>query len=458
MVDYFRQHATGTVFLEKGSVMKSVVTLLTGLLLCTTLMAGCSRYYARVNAQSNIGISIYEEQNVTGLMTGYPVPPQKRVHLDNWLDSPYNRWAFQHISELLPTAQISRGTGSIARLKRLPIVLSVVTFDDVDGNPMTVYDMLRKSYTDGFIVLRKGKIISELYFNGMRPDTKHLASSLTEVLIGSLAGVAVKRGRLYPATPVVEYVPELRASAFGDATVQQVLDMQVALTNAAKAATVRAKWRRHEIAAGWRNNPSGKSDGIYEFLKSIQKSGSHGQAFRYAPTNSDALGWIVERTAGIHLPDALSRDIWTKLGAEHDAYITLDRRGTAFAAAGFCATLRDLARFGQMHLQEGFFNGRQIVPAEWIAGFRSGVNQPTDPSGPWSDVFPDGRYRSHWHITGNKHGAYFSIGIYGQILWIDPKAKVVIVKLSSAPQPFDDKMARNTFRGFEAITDALMQH
>jgi CubicO group peptidase (beta-lactamase class C family) len=281
---------------------------------------------------------------------------------------------------------------------------------------------------------------------------------VSEGLIGSLAGMAVKRGRLYPSTPVVEVVPELRASAFGDATVQQVLDMQVALTNNTDAAAVRAKWRSHELAAGWRKAPSAEPEGIFVYLKSIQKSGDHGQAFQYAPTNTDTLGWIVERTAAIHLPDALSRDIWTKLGAEHDAYITLDRRGTAFAAAGFCATLRDLARFGQMHLQDGFFNGRQIVPAEWIADFRFGTDKPAAPSGPWADVFPNGRYRNHWHTTGNKNGAYFSIGTYGQALWIDPKAKVVIVKLSSAPQPFDEKMARNTFRGFEAITDALMQH
>ncbi|KPJ78614.1 MAG: hypothetical protein AMJ54_02890 [Deltaproteobacteria bacterium SG8_13] len=391
-------------------------------------------------------------------MTGFPVPPQKRIDLDNWLDSPYNRWAFQHVSELLPTAHVSRGTGSIARLKRLPIVLSVLTFEDVDGNPMTVYDMLRSTYTDAFIVLRKGKIISEQYFNGMRPDTKHLAASLSEALIGSVAGMAVKRGRLHPATRVVEYVPELRASAFGDATVQLVLDMQVALPHRQEEAAVPEHRRQHEIAAGWRKTPSGKPEGVYAFLQSLQKSGSHGQAFRHDPANTCALGWIIERTANIHLPDAISRDIWSKLGAEHDAYITLDPLGTAFAAAGFCATLRDLARFGQMYLQEGFFNGRQIVPAEWIAGFRSKTNDSTGSPGRWAGVFPAGRYRSHWHTTGNEHGAYFSTGNHGQHLWIDPKAKVVIVKLSSSPQPFDEKMAINTFRGFEAIADALMKH
>ena len=438
--------------------MKSVATLLMCLIIGAPLMGGCSRYYARVNSQSNLGISVYEEENVTGLMTGFPVPPEKQVDLVNWLDSPSNRWAFQHVSELLPTAQISRGSGPIMALKRLPIVVSVLTFEDVDGSPMTVYDMLRSTYTDGFIVLRKGKIISEQYFNGMRPSSKHLAASLSEMLIGSLAGVAVKRGRLLPQTSVVEYVPELRASAFGDATVRQVLDMQVALPNTEDLAAIGRQWRKHEIAGGWRKASSGKLGGIYAYLKTLQKKGTHGQAFKYAPANTDALGWIIERTAQMHLPDVISRDIWSKIGAEHDAYITLDRYGTAFSAAGFCASLRDLARLGQVHLQDGFYNGRQIVPAEWIADFRSGANARAGLPNRWSTVFPAGHYRSQWRNSGNQHGVYFSIGIYGQLLWVDPKAKVVIVKLSSTPQPFDQKMTLNAILACEAIADALMKH
>jgi CubicO group peptidase (beta-lactamase class C family) len=234
-----------------------------------------------------------------------------------------------------------------------------------------------------------------------------------------------------------------------------VLDMQVAVLPPQNADAFPKLWPRHEIAAGWRKNSSGIPDGTYAFIQSLQKGAAHGQAFQYAPANTDALGWIVERTVNTHLPDALGRDIWSKLGAEHDAYITLDRQGTAFAAAGFCATLRDLARFGQMHLDNGFFNGRQIVPAEWIAAFRFGAGNSADP---WTDAFPGGGYRNHWHTAGNAHGAYFSIGIYGQHLWIDPKAKAVIVKLSSAPEPFDRKMALNAFRAFEAIADALMKH
>ena len=438
--------------------MKSAVRTLLCLFMCAMFMTGCSRYYARLLAQSNLGISVYEEENVTGLMTGFPVPGEKQVGLDNWLLPPQNRWSFQHVSEMLPTAQISCGTGPAAPLKRKPIVLSVLTFEDADGEPMTVYDMLRSTYTDGFIVLRKGYIISEQYFNGMRPDTKHLAATLSEALIGTLAGIAVQRGRLSPNTTVVEVVPELRASAFGSATVQQVLDMQVAVPHKQGFSDWPRLWREHLVAVGWRKGKTKDSGGSYAYLRSVPKIGTHAEAFRYAPVNTDALGWIIERATNTHLPDILSRDIWAKMGAEHDAYITLDPSGTAFAAAGFCATLRDLARFGQVHLQDGFYNGRQILPAEWIAAIRTAANQPAGQS-PWlTKVFPDGRYRNHWYASGNRHGAYFSIGHFGQHLWIDPKAKVVIVKLSSAPQPYDEKMTVNAFRGFEAIADALMQH
>ncbi|MGN6679112.1 MAG: hypothetical protein ACTHKL_15220, partial [Streptosporangiaceae bacterium] len=107
------------------------------------------------------------------LMTGAPPFPNERlVTLENWRDPPFNRWAFQHIRELIPTARVSRGDSSSRALPRAERDLSALRYQS-GGRDMTVAEMLAETYTDGFLVLHRGEIVTEQYFNGMRPDTPH---------------------------------------------------------------------------------------------------------------------------------------------------------------------------------------------------------------------------------------------------------------------------------------------
>src|SRR6266481_3597376 len=119
------------------------------------------------------------------LMAGVPpFPASSLVTLGNWQDPPFNRWAFQHIRELIPTARISRGPGSTLRLPRAERDISGLTFRSA-GRDLTVADMLAETHTDGFLVLHGGTIVSEQYFNGMTPDTPHLLMSVSKSLVGA---------------------------------------------------------------------------------------------------------------------------------------------------------------------------------------------------------------------------------------------------------------------------------
>ncbi|TIW51200.1 MAG: serine hydrolase, partial [Mesorhizobium sp.] len=157
------------------------------------------------------------------IMQGSPprlVPPK----LD-WDRPPWNRWAFQHIREFLPTVEVWRGHGHRHRFERAEVDLDALPVEDSTGAPTTLAGLLDETYTDGFLVLKDGRIAYERYFNGMDERTLHLSQSMAKSVTGSVFGILVGRGLIDPAKPVTSYLPELGATAWTGASVQHVLDM-----------------------------------------------------------------------------------------------------------------------------------------------------------------------------------------------------------------------------------------
>jgi CubicO group peptidase (beta-lactamase class C family) len=147
------------------------------------------------------------------------------VTLANWQDPPFNRWAFQHVRELIPTARIPRGDGPVWRLPRAERDLGGIRFA-VAGGEMTIADLLAQTCTDGFCVLHRGRIVAEQYFNAMAPDTPHLLMSVSKSVTAAVAGVLAGRGQLDVSDRVTAIVPELAGTSFDGATVQHLLDMR----------------------------------------------------------------------------------------------------------------------------------------------------------------------------------------------------------------------------------------
>jgi CubicO group peptidase (beta-lactamase class C family) len=170
----------------------------------------------------------------------------------------------------------------------------------------------------------------------------------------------------------------------------------------------------------------------YEFLQTVKPEGVHGEAFHYRTANTDALGWILARVTGKSVAQLLSERIWGPMGAEQDAYMSVDSIGTPFAGGGLSAGLRDLARFGEMIRNNGVFNSRQIVPAIAVGDIRRGGRTADFAQAGYSQL-PGWSYRSMWWVTHNEHGAFAARGVHGQTIYIDPKAEMVIVRFASHP-------------------------
>jgi CubicO group peptidase (beta-lactamase class C family) len=171
--------------------------------------------------------------------------------------------------------------------------------------------------------------------------------------------------------------------------------------------------------------------------------------------NTDLLGWILERASGERFVDLMSALLWQPMGAESDAYVTVDRLGAPRTAGGICTSLRDLARVGEVMRCRGIANGHQVVPGSWIDDILSNGDPQAWAKSDTNALLPGGRYRSLWYVTGNAHGAYYAFGIHGQWIYVDPAAGVVIAKQSSWPDPLDDAMERWHLAGFDAIARAL---
>lgn len=385
-----------------------------------------------------------------GIMVGSP--PSRIVDMVRWDKGPDNRWAFQHIGEIIPTAAISRGGGAPSVFPEARRDVSEIVFEHGETRT-TVADALAATYTDAFVVLVDGAFVFEGYWNGMEPDTRHLLMSVSKSVTGTLAGVLVADGRLRPDALVVDYVPELADSpGFADATVRHVLDMTTAIQFSEDYDDPDAEVATHEAACAWRDRTPVAEDGLYAFAQTIQRvDRAHGELFHYASINTDVLGWLIERASGRRFVDFMSEALWSKLGAEHDALISVDHRGSAVANGGFCITARDLARFAQMVLDGGRCDGAKIVPAEWIDDIRcNGQNSAWAPTAHGS-IWPAGSYRNQWYVTGDDHGSFFAIGVNGQHIWIDPTTRAVVVKLSSVPDSVDIGLAELALGAIEAV-------
>ena len=322
---------------------------------------------------------------------------------------------------------------------------------------MTWRESLLANYTDGIVVLHKGRVVYERYFGVLRPDGQHGVMSLTKSFVGTLAAMMVAESALDPKRKVADYVPELAASAFGDATVRQVMDMTTGIRFSDDYADPGAEIWAHAAAGNPLPKPTDYEGprSYYEFLQTVRPEGLHGEAFHYRTANTDVLGWILARISRRTVAQLLSERIWSKLGAEQDAYMSVDSIGTSFAGGGLNTGLRDLARFGEMMRNDGRYNGHQIVRKAAVAEIRRGANKDDFAKAGYTQL-RGWSYRDMWWVTHNAHGAFMARGVHGQALYIDPIAEMVIARFASHPVASNAANDPTSLPAYEALARHLM--
>jgi len=397
-----------------------------------------------------------------GWMTGFPSPQDKLIMQPetDYFSFPKLRWTVCHIRELLPTKQVSRGIGASVPLKYLiDEGIDEVRFTPIGGgDPMTWKESLSTNYTDGILILHKDKVVYEKYFGCLNEMGQHAAMSMTKSLTGLLAEILVAEGALDDKAKVSSIVPELSGSAFGSATVRQVMDMTTALDYSEDYSDPNADIWIYSAAANPLPKPKGYEgpNGYFEYLQTVKQDGDHGEAFGYRTINTDALGWIVSRITGKDLANLLSERIWSQMGAEQDGYMTVDAKGTPFAGGGLSAGLRDLGRIGLLMLNGGEINGQRLFPQEVVQSIRSGGDREAFAKAGYKTL-EGGSYRGMWWVFHNKHGTFAARGVHGQTIYVDPTAAMVIVRFSSFPTAKNAKIDPTSLPAYQAVAEYLMR-
>jgi CubicO group peptidase (beta-lactamase class C family) len=406
------------------------------------------------------------DPRVMGWMEGFPPPPDKLITQpdSNFFSFPKLRWSVCHLREFLPTEEISRGLGAPMPLDYLTPAefaetareMDALTFTPIGGDaPMTWEQSLYDNYTDGILVLHKGRVVYERYFGCLTEDGKHAAMSMTKSVTGLLGEILVAEGTLDDTALVRDIIPEIGDSAFATATVREVMDMTTGVQYSENYSDPNADIWLYSRAASPLPKPEGYDgpDGYWEYLQQVKPEGNHGDQFHYKTINSDMLGWMISRVSGMSVTELASERLWRRIGAEQDAYQTVDGKGVPFAGGGISAGLRDLGRLGLLMLNDGEINGERLFPAEVVQHIRAGGDPSKFVGFP---TIPNGSYTSQWWVFHNEHGAFAARGVHGQTIYVDPTAEMVLVRFASFPQAQNGFIDPTSLPAYQAVAEYLM--
>lgn len=372
-----------------------------------------------------------------------------------WDRAPFNRWSFQHIREILPTAEVWRGKGPVLELPQAPRDLDGLEFSD-GSTSQTISHFLDTSYTDGFIVLSSGRVVMERYMNNMGPRSLHLSQSMAKSITATAFGALVGKGLLDPEALITDYLPELQATAWKGARLRHCLDMTSGVAYDETYTITGSDMAKTDVASGWKDAPPGSDwpQNIWAQILSLTKqSRPHGERFEYRSIETDVLAFAMERVAGKPIAEIISEEVWQRIGAEESGCFTLDRAGYALADGGFNATLRDYARFGLLWARRGKLKSEQIIPEAWVRDTPKG--DASKFHAPYTDVSPNGAYRNQFWLRDCAGENLMCRGVFGQLIYIDPARDFVAVKLSSWPDFVSPSRTRTAIGAMEAIADAI---
>jgi hypothetical protein len=292
------------------------------------------------------------------------------------------------------------------------------------------------------LVMQGGEIRYENYFLGTAPEDRRISWSVAKSFLSALTGILLEEGAIESLDdPVTRYVPALEGSAYDGVSLRQVLQMSSGVTFDEDYLDFNSDINRMGRVLALGGSMDAFAAGLTETFA------PPGETWQYVSIDTHVVAMALRGATGRSLTDLMTEKIIQPLGLERTpAYVT-DGEGTAFALGGLNLTTRDYARFGQMILQGGQWQGRQIVPADWIA-------ESTRASAP-TEAGRIGYGYQWWIPDGSPPGTYMARGIYGQYIWIDEAAEVVIVTTAADRSFRAEGVSERNVAIFRQITESL---
>ena len=384
------------------------------------------------------------------VMDGFPPSRESQVTFSNYRQHPFSQWSFRNAGAPMHILMMPRSGAVHAFKESQDAAIGKSISTDTEGNSKTFESMFKDNYANGVIVIKNNTVLYEKYWNGLSRDYQHLLFSCSKSIASSAFGILVEQKKIDLSASPAQYIPELKGSAFERATIQDVLNMSTALGYQENYVDTASFYYKYYGAAANTRFVPGEADsdptttpvlGVYDFLIKkayINEALEPGVKFEYSSANVDVISWMISKLSGEPYHDFIRENIWAKIGAEHDAYITVDRAYTAVATGGINTTLRDAALFGQLILNRGSIDGKQIIPRTWVDETLKLTTNDKERYGR-NDVYVKAKmpwigYKNYWWILDETKGEYAAVGIHGQVIYINRSANMVIAYFSSQPQ------------------------
>lgn len=292
------------------------------------------------------------------------------------------------------------------------------------------------------VVLHRGARVFETYRLGTAQDDLRIGWSISKSYISALAGVLLDEGYIGSLDDrVIDYVPALRDGAYHRATIRDVLTMSTGVVFDEDYDDPQSDINRMGRVLALGREMDAFARGLTETFA------APGEDWRYVSIDTHVLAMVLRGATGRPIVDLLAERIFEPLGAEYPVHYLTDGAGVAFALGGINASTRDYARFGQMFLQGGTWDGRQIVPRDWVVASTT-ASAPTDPGAIG--------YGFQWWIPQDaRRREYMARGIYGQYLYIYEASDVVIALTAVDPAFRSDAVQAEIIAMFRRIADSL---
>ena len=293
-----------------------------------------------------------------------------------------------------------------------------------DGEQRLLSKELKHYKTDGLIVLHNGNLLYENYWNNNLANSKHIAFSVTKSFVSALVGIALDEGLIDNIEdPITKYLPDFKGTGYEGVRIKDILQMSSGVDFNEDYADPKSDINRFGRATA-------RGSSFRDFAKSLERGREPGTYHHYVSIDTQVLGFLLAEVTGMPLKEYLYKKIWNKIGMEDDAFFIVDNNGVEMALGGLNATLRDYAKFGELYLNRGKWNGEQVVPASWVDASHTTDGPHLKPgeselsSSPWG-------YGLQWWVPGFPDTDYTASGVSNQYIYIDPLTNVVIAKTSS---------------------------
>ena len=322
--------------------------------------------------------------------------------------------------------------GSVSTLQHASLANfpTTITYSYYGSHTARLSDLLAQTDTQAFIVIRKNTVIYEQYLNGAHRDTLFTSFSMAKSFTSALIGIAIDEGKITSVNdPVIKYVPELKGRGFDHLTIRDMLLMSTGIAF------------QPDVGGLFNNFVSDDSqqyftDNLRQLILNVHASSQPiGAAFHYNDFYPLLEGLILQRVSGETVAQFTQDKLWKPMGMEYPASWSLDSTTDGFEKTNSALNARaiDFARFGLLFLNQGRWNGRQIISQQWIT--ESTTPDPTDyrswtgDAAAWQQA--GGYYKYHWWGLNNPDGSYdyLAWGKQDQLIYVSPSTNTVVVRL-----------------------------